>query len=77
MFEEKREAVMAIEAVVLPDGSALGFLESSASLPIPLSLMIEFLISALRFSGFLPKFIGSANNFYPGGPFHYGFSLYP
>jgi hypothetical protein len=47
------------------------------SLQFPLSLMIKFLISALRFSGLLPKFIGAANNFHSGGLFHCGRSLSP
>src|ERR1700675_1263781 len=44
-------------------------------LQFPLSLMIELLISALRFSGLLPKFIGAANNFHSGWLFHCGLSL--
>jgi hypothetical protein len=39
-------------------------------LQFPLSLMIELLISALRFSGLLPKSIGAANNIHSGGLFH-------
>jgi hypothetical protein len=42
-------------------------------LQFPLSLMTEFLISAFRFSGFLPKVIGAPNNFDYSRPFHSDF----
>src|ERR1700722_16514436 len=44
-------------------------------LQFPLSLMIELLIPALRFSSFLPKSIRAANNIHSGGLFHCGLSL--
>jgi hypothetical protein len=42
------------------------------SLQFPFSLMIELLIPALRLTGFLPKFVGAADNFHSGGLFHCG-----
>jgi hypothetical protein len=78
MFEEKREAVTAIEAVVLAvdDQNVLGsFGVFRFPLQFPLRLMIKFLIWALRFSGLLPKFIGAVNNFHSSGLFHCGRSL--
>jgi hypothetical protein len=77
MFEEKHEAVRAIEAAVAVNDlnvfgrfGVLGF-----PLQFPLSLMIELLIPALRFSSFLPKFIRAANNLHSGGLFHCDFLL--
>jgi hypothetical protein len=77
MFEEKREAVMAIEAAVLPL-MALNVFGSFVVFPLqfPLGPMIEFLISAFRSSGFLPKLIGAANNLDYSGLLHRGLSLY-
>jgi hypothetical protein len=66
MFEEKREVVLAIEAAVfaVDDLNVFGhFGVFRFPLQFPLSLMIELLIPALRFSSFLPKFIRAANNF--------------
>jgi hypothetical protein len=79
MFEEKREAVLAIEAAVFAvDGLDVfgSFVVFRFPLQFPLGLMIEFLISAFRSSGFLPKLIGAANNFDYSGLLHYGLSLY-
>ena len=67
----KRRAtpVMAIEAA--DDLNVFGsFAVFRIPLQFPLSLMIEFLISALRLSGLLPKFIGAANNLHSGWLFH-------
>jgi hypothetical protein len=75
-FEEKREAVIAGGGVVLDDLNVFGsFGVFRFPLQFPLRLMIELLISALRFSGLLPKFIGAANNFHSGWLFHCGLSL--
>ena len=46
------------------------------SLQFPFSLMIELLIPALRLTGFLPKFVGAADNFHSGGLFHCGLSYF-
>jgi hypothetical protein len=78
MFEEKREAVWAIEAAVFAvnDLNVFGrFGVFGSPLQFPLSLMIELLIPALRFSSFLPKFIRAANNLHSGGLFHCDFLL--
>jgi hypothetical protein len=44
-------------------------------LQFPLSLMTEFLISAFRFSGFLPKVIGAPNKRLQQA-FSFGLSIY-
>jgi hypothetical protein len=64
-FEEKREAVMAGRRCCLDDLNVFGsFGVFRFPLQFPLSLMIELLISALRFSGLLPNLIGAANNLF-------------
>jgi hypothetical protein len=69
---------MSIGSGIALDGLSVfgSFVVFRFPLQFPLGLMIELLISALRFSGFLPKLIGAANNLDYSGLLHCGLSLY-
>jgi hypothetical protein len=68
-FHSRTESSEAVLMRLFWDGLLVCFLQ------FPFCLMIEFLISAVRLSRLLPKFISAANDIHFSGSLHFNFRL--